>query len=518
VSRYLVEIFDKSIAPAHGLDPETPAAAIRWGSTPRQRVLIGTAATLAADVERGQLRPPVTVVIGEVVRLRATLAWFERRPLFGKRALVTRTREQAATLAALLGEAGAEVIECPAIRIAPPESLAPLDDALARLETYDWLVLTSVNGVDQVFTKSIESPDAAQLTHSMTRCETPFWSPEGSFVYYRSSNGLWSLPATGGTPELVLPNVQAATMHRDGKTVVFIRDGKLWIDALRASHPREFGASPFPNSDLQLVRFSPDGSKVIAAVGNDGWILSYPTGAARKLPLPTHASFESANWFPDSRHMLASQLSTAITGTTLFIIDTQDASFEPFYQTTGWISEGSVSPDGKRIAYQTGQVEWNVLEISLATRAVRTMMGGSGVISWWPDWAPGGTHYLVSTNRSGASSIEDVSVAEGFSRRLVIPEPGEAAISARWAPDASRIAYSSASSTGNVLMLANTSGGRRTPVGVSLEGEPMFSWSPDGQRAPEFGDPVRQLAHDIGGGPRRGRDPDVRWGERSALP
>ncbi len=270
-------------------------------------------------------------------------------------------------------------------------------------------------------------------------------------------------------------------MHRDGKTVSFIRDGKLWIDALRELHPREFGASPFPNADLQLVRFSPDGSKVIAAVGNDGWILSYPTGAARKLPLPAHASFESANWFPDSRHMLASQLSTAITGTTLFVIDTQDGSVEPFYQTTGWISEGSVSPDGKRIAYQTGQVEWNVLEISLATRAVRTMMGGSGVISWWPDWAPGGAHYLVSTNRSGASSIEDVSIAEGFSRRLVIPEPGEAAISARWAPDASRIAYSSASSTGNVLMLANTSGGRRTPVGVSLEGEPMFSWSPDGQ-------------------------------------
>ncbi len=64
---------------------------------------------------------------------------------------------------------------------------------------------TNVNGVDQVFTKSIESQDAAQLTHSMTRCETPFWSPEGSLVYYRSSNGLWSLPATEVLPSWCCP-------------------------------------------------------------------------------------------------------------------------------------------------------------------------------------------------------------------------------------------------------------------------------------------------------------------------
>jgi uroporphyrinogen III methyltransferase/synthase len=135
---------------AAGLDVSTPAAAIRWGSTPRQRVVVGTAATLAADVEHGRLRPPVTVVIGEVVRLRATMTWFERRPLFGKRVLVTRTREQAGSLAALLAEAGAEVIECPAIRVAAPDSLGPLDQAIARLESYDWLVLTSVNGVERL--------------------------------------------------------------------------------------------------------------------------------------------------------------------------------------------------------------------------------------------------------------------------------------------------------------------------------------------------------------------------------
>jgi uroporphyrinogen III methyltransferase/synthase len=150
---------------AAGLDPETPAAAIRWGSTPRQRVLVGTAATLGVEVESGRLRPPVTVVIGEVVRLRSTIAWFERRPLFGRRILVTRTRAQAGALGALLREAGAEVVECPAIEIVPPATLQPLDDALARLESYDWLVLTSVNGVERLLARLDETGRDLRALH-----------------------------------------------------------------------------------------------------------------------------------------------------------------------------------------------------------------------------------------------------------------------------------------------------------------------------------------------------------------
>ena len=138
---------------AAGLAPDTPAAAIRWGSTPRQRVVRGTAGTLASAVEDGRLRPPVTVVVGEVVRLRDAMAWFERRPLFGRRVLVTRTREQAGVLSAALAEAGAEVIECPAIRLVDPPTWEPVDAAIARLETYQWLVLTSVNGVERFFAR-----------------------------------------------------------------------------------------------------------------------------------------------------------------------------------------------------------------------------------------------------------------------------------------------------------------------------------------------------------------------------
>jgi uroporphyrinogen III methyltransferase/synthase len=93
------------------------------------------------------MRPPATIVVGEVVSLRDRFNWFEKLPLFGKRIVITRDHAQAAELAAPLSELGAEPILLPAIEIRPPEDTEPLDHAIARLRTYDWLIFTSVNGV-----------------------------------------------------------------------------------------------------------------------------------------------------------------------------------------------------------------------------------------------------------------------------------------------------------------------------------------------------------------------------------
>ena len=107
-------------------------------------------ADLAEQVADAQMRPPVTVVIGEVVRLRGSVEWFERRPLFGRRIVVTRPRHQAPRLARLLAEQGAEVLECPTIEIVPLDA-TPLRHEIRNLASYDLLVLTSTNGVDQFF-------------------------------------------------------------------------------------------------------------------------------------------------------------------------------------------------------------------------------------------------------------------------------------------------------------------------------------------------------------------------------
>ncbi len=130
-----------------GKPADTPVAVIRWGTKSSQRTVIGTLATIVEKAAEAQIEPPSVIVVGEVVRLREQLNWFETRPLFGRRVLVTRAREQAGELSRLLIEAGAEPVECPTIQIVPPASWAELDEAIADLRTYHWLVFTSVNGV-----------------------------------------------------------------------------------------------------------------------------------------------------------------------------------------------------------------------------------------------------------------------------------------------------------------------------------------------------------------------------------
>jgi uroporphyrinogen III methyltransferase/synthase len=150
-TKTLAEIVERLMA--NGRAPETPVAVIRWGTTPEQRTVTGTLADIASRVEESGLTPPAITVVGEVVRLRESLSWFESRPLFGRRVLITRTRRQASTLARLLAAEGAIPIELPAIEIeasADPHALGAAIDAL-RGGRYGWAVFTSANAVELWF-------------------------------------------------------------------------------------------------------------------------------------------------------------------------------------------------------------------------------------------------------------------------------------------------------------------------------------------------------------------------------
>ena len=141
-----------------GRDAATPAAAVRWGTRGDQVTVEGTLGDLGERVRKEGLRPPALVVVGEVVRLREKLNWFERLPLFGQRIVVTRPKEQAAALSHRLRALGAEVIALPTIEIRPPDDWGPLDAAIAELETYDWLIFTSANGVRH-FVERLDASD-----------------------------------------------------------------------------------------------------------------------------------------------------------------------------------------------------------------------------------------------------------------------------------------------------------------------------------------------------------------------
>lgn len=134
---------------ASGRPPETPAALIQWGTTPRQKTVTGTLGNIARVASSAGIGPPAILVVGEVVNIREQINWFERRPLFGRRVVVTRTREQASILSEMLRKEGADVLEFPTIAIQDPPSWEPADRAIRQLSRYDWIIFTSVNGVSR---------------------------------------------------------------------------------------------------------------------------------------------------------------------------------------------------------------------------------------------------------------------------------------------------------------------------------------------------------------------------------
>jgi uroporphyrinogen III methyltransferase/synthase len=142
-----------------GRPAEQPAALVRWGSTPEQEVVSATLGTIIDEARARGIRPPAALVVGEVVRLREHLAWFETLPLFGARVLVTRTREQASGLVARLREVGAVPLEFPAIATKLLADTSALDAALRRLTDHAWVVFTSQNGVSAV----LDRLDALEL-------------------------------------------------------------------------------------------------------------------------------------------------------------------------------------------------------------------------------------------------------------------------------------------------------------------------------------------------------------------
>ncbi len=136
----------------NGKNPDTPAGLVRWGTTSEQETLTGTLENIASKVKEKGFKAPAVIIVGEVVNYREKLRWFEqKRPLLGKKIIITRARAQASGLVEKLSSLGAECIEAPTIKIIPPYDNTDLSNAIDRLHTYEWLIFTSVNGVKYFF-------------------------------------------------------------------------------------------------------------------------------------------------------------------------------------------------------------------------------------------------------------------------------------------------------------------------------------------------------------------------------
>ena len=136
-----------------GESDDKPVALVRWGTTQKQQTVVGTLSTIEAEVEKAQLKSPALIVVGDVVNLREKLQWFDARPLWGQTVVVTRSREQASSLVENLEQMGARVLQCPTIRVEPLPSSPELDAQIALLWKFEWVIFTSVNGVEMFWRK-----------------------------------------------------------------------------------------------------------------------------------------------------------------------------------------------------------------------------------------------------------------------------------------------------------------------------------------------------------------------------
>lgn len=149
-----------------GRPDDTPVAVIQWGTRHNQRTVVGTLRDVSERTQNAGLSNPVVIVVGEVVNSRAISRWFDNRPLFGKRVLVTRSRAQAGSLADLLSKAGADAIELPTIQIQPIEDFSEVDSVVTAMSDYDWVVFTSMNTVENVFARLNHTGHDARALHA----------------------------------------------------------------------------------------------------------------------------------------------------------------------------------------------------------------------------------------------------------------------------------------------------------------------------------------------------------------
>ena len=161
---------------AAGRSAETPACAVYWGTTAAQKTVTSTLGELPGTIASAGLKPPVLVVVGEVVSMRSQLAWHEMRPLAGARVLVTRNVEQSRAFTGAITELGGEPVLMPVTRIAPAGDAdrAVLDQVVAQLGAYDWILFTSANSVDRFFAElHARARDTRALGRALVACVGP---------------------------------------------------------------------------------------------------------------------------------------------------------------------------------------------------------------------------------------------------------------------------------------------------------------------------------------------------------
>ncbi|HEY1339112.1 MAG TPA: hypothetical protein VGF59_16475 [Bryobacteraceae bacterium] len=237
-------------------------------------------------------------------------------------------------------------------------------------------------GYYQIYTRRLEehSQVPAQLTTLRQDSLFPFWHPSGNRIYFLAGGSLWTVGSAGGQPETIIPNVDSAAISPDGHTLVCYRreqkGGALWTATADGQDLRR--RLEIRADEESFLRFSPDGRMLAAQLDYRFFLMPFPLparldSAAIDFRLPADSFINTFDWMPDSRHFTASVLSS-YSAAGLWLGDVRGRTLEPLTSTELLQSNPSVSPDGRRIAYNTYALNWDILEVDLASRTVMPLV------------------------------------------------------------------------------------------------------------------------------------------------
>ncbi|HEV2199294.1 MAG TPA: protein kinase [Bryobacteraceae bacterium] len=363
-----------------------------------------------------------------------------------------------------------------------------------------------VNGILQIFTKTLGSSIPTQMTHQNESCFSPFWAADGARIYFTSgrfgggpanNRSLWSVAVGGGQAQKVLDGVPSAALSPDGKTMVVMAPDSPGQYRLAFSSPPGAPPKPYTHPPLSgprpfavgwYLHFTPSG-KYVGFLSRprgapDFWRIPLDGGPPEELWRATDNNLLEFTWLRDDRRVIVS--GTLQGDARLRLFDLRTRASRPLTAGVTPDQFPSLSPDGRTLAYATGEEGYDVIEVPLDGSAPRDVIATSRV-EVAPAWAPDGVHFAYVTNRSGSSEIWLRNRADGAERLIVGQKdfPGQAGVNfldCSISPDGSRIAYRVTGSGSVDIWISPLSG--EAPVRLwddpAREYQRGSSWSPDG--------------------------------------
>jgi serine/threonine protein kinase len=388
--------------------------------------------------------------------------------------------------------------------------------------------LAEVNGIMQVFTRSPDSTTSVAVTNATANCDSLFWHPDGTRIYYTSGGTLWLAGLAGGEPQRIVDEAVSGAASPDGKTIALIGRGEPWTSlftlTLADGKPVAYKHAPFPEHfrDGAEAHFSPDGSKIAVTLslesgggGFEFWILPFPSGTPKRVltSLSARAPAVGFDWMPDNRRLVFSAELAGISGRHLYVADTQTGNVLPLTPGTGEEFFPDVSPDGSRVVFVAGGTDVDLIESPLEGGVTRRLLATTRA-EQFPSWSPSGNQYVYASDASGAFEIWLRSPADAWARRVVTRTQDGLPVwvtvrHVRFSPDGSRIMYELWGPE-HSIWISPIGGGRPVRPGEGDQHGP--SWSPDGKQvayARQAGEAWTLVRTPVGGGSPTVVLPDV---------